>query len=71
MIDAIEIQTRLKRLNRTQKYLSKVFRRPESHISTAINLDTDYTKHFPRFLILRDKIIKHIEKLENKKQQVY
>jgi len=64
MIDAIEIQTRLKRLNRSQKYLSKIFRKPESHISTAINLDTDWTKHFPRFTKLREKIIKHIEKLE-------
>ena len=66
MVDAIEIQSRLKRLNRSQKYLSKVFKRPESHISTAIHLDTDYTKHFPRFIKLRAKIISHIEKLEDR-----
>ena len=66
MIDAIEIQTRLKRLHRNQVYLSKIFHRPQSHISMAIHLDTDYTKHTPQFLKLRDKIITHIEKLESK-----
>lgn len=64
MINAIEIQIRLKRLHRSQKYLSKVFRKPESHVSTAIHLATDFTMHQPRFLKLRAKILKHLDKLE-------
>ncbi len=63
-MDAIDIQTKLKRLNRSQKYLSKVFRKSESQISKSINLTEHWDIAEPRFWILRKKIIKHIEKLE-------
>ncbi len=57
-MDYITIQTRLKRLNRNQKYLSRIFRKPESHISDAIR-----EKRYPK---LRAKILIHLDKLENR-----
>lgn len=62
-VDYIEIQTRLKRVNRTQKYLSSVFNRAESNISIAIRGE--------RYPTLREKIIKHIELLEKKLEQTH
>ena len=61
-MDSIEIQYRLKKLNRTQKYLSKIFRTKESHISVAIS----GINGEPRYEKLRDKIIRHIKLLEAK-----
>ena len=52
----IDLQSRLKRLGRNQRYLAKVFRKPESHISLAI--------HGSQYKELLEKIVKHIEKLE-------
>jgi len=55
-MDYIDIQTRLKRLNRSQKYLSRIFKRPESHISEAIR--------GKRYIDLGNKILIHLNKLE-------
>lgn len=57
-MDYIDIQSRLKRLNKNQKYLSKIFKQPESHVSDAIR--------GKRYFDLQAKIIIHIEKLENR-----
>lgn len=54
-MDSIEIKTMLMKANRSQKYLSKVFRKPESHISLAIS-----GKQYPA---LREKIINHLNKI--------
>jgi hypothetical protein len=55
-MEHIEIQYRLKKINRSQKYLSRIFKVPESHISRAIR-----GNELPTLL---KKIIKHIKKLE-------
>ena len=58
MQDYIELQSRLKRLGRNQRYLAKVFRKPESHISLAI--------HGSQYKELLEKIVRHIERLESR-----
>ena len=58
-VDYIAIQSRLKRLNRSQRYLAKVFRRPESHVSLAI--------HGQQYQNLLAKILFHLQKLEARK----
>ena len=55
---ASEIQIKLIELGKKQSYLSKLFNRPPSQISNAIN-----TKLYPT---LKEKIIKHILLLESK-----
>lgn len=55
----VEIKYRLAKLNRKQKYLSKIFKRPEADISKAI-----HGTAFPKLL---NKIIIHLEKLEASK----
>ena len=55
-MDYTDIQIRLIRLNRSQKYLSKIFRKPESYISYALR--------GKRYLALREKILIHLDKLE-------
>jgi hypothetical protein len=54
--DYIAIQSRLKRLRRNQRYLAKVFHRPESHVSLAI--------HGSQYQDLLAKILFHLNKLE-------
>jgi len=53
---AIEIQIMLKRLGKTQAYLSKLFNRSPAQISNAIT-----TNLYPT---LKAKIINHIKKLK-------
>ncbi len=64
-MDDIEIQSRLKRLGRKfpNKYLTGVFKSKPEYITLAIQ-----DKAYPE---LKAKIIKHIEKLEAKKQEVF
>jgi len=59
--DHINIQSRIKRLGRSQRYLAKVFRRPESHISLAI--------HGTAYPVLRGKILVHLGKLESQREE--
>ena len=55
-MDYIEIQSRLKRLNKTQLYLSRKFNRKPSQISMALK---------DGYPTLKNKIIKHLDKLES------
>jgi hypothetical protein len=59
--DWIDIQSRLKKLGKTQRYLGRKFNRKSSQISAAIR-----TNSYPT---LKQKIIIHLEKLESNRNE--